>query len=227
MWCLLDSDILGYRVAFACKNEKIEVAKRILDKSIIDILMGCDHDDRFYDEWKLFLTGKNNFRLEVATTAVYKGNRTAPKPLHLPLLREHMVKEWGAFICDGYEADDGIATEATALGDDCIMVSVDKDFDQVKGWHYNFIKKRHYYVTEDEGNKAFYMQMLMGDGADNIKGLHLVGKVRAAKMLEECVSPKEMYDVCVEAYGSEERVKENALLLWLRRHPDEMWEPPK
>jgi hypothetical protein len=51
--------------------------------------------------------------------------------------------------------------------------------------------------------------------------------VKAAKMLEECVSPKEMYDVCVEAYGSEERVKENALLLWLRRHPDEMWEPPK
>jgi hypothetical protein len=39
-----------------------------------------------------------------------------------------------------------------------------------------------------------------------------------------------MYKACVEAYESkdmtEERVIENARLLWLRRKENELWEPP-
>ena len=38
------------------------------------------------------------------------------------------------------EADDTIAIRATELGDEAIIVSLDKDFDQVVGWHYNFSK---------------------------------------------------------------------------------------
>ena len=38
-----------------------------------------------------------------------------------------------------------------------------------------------------------------------------------------------MYQCCVEAYeGNEERVIENARLLWLRRYDDEpLWIPPE
>ncbi len=37
----------------------------------------------------------------------------------------------------------------------------------------------------------------------------------------------EMWNVVVDAYdGDEERVIENARLLWLRREEGELWEPP-
>ena len=106
------------------------------------------------------------------------------------------------------------------------MVSLDKDFNQIPGWHYNFVKKTHYYVDKAEGDRFFYTQILTGDSADNIIGLHMVGPVKAAKILKDKTTEKEMYDACVEAYGNADRVLENARLLWLRRYDNEIWVPP-
>jgi hypothetical protein len=224
---LIDADILTYRIAFACKEESVTTACRTLDRYVTDILLYVDHDDRFYDRWQLYLTGSNNFRLSIAKTAVYKGNRTAPKPPHHKELRQHLVSEWGAIVCEGIEADDAIATASVSLGDVCIMASVDKDFDQIEGWHYNFVKKKHYYVSEAEGRRFFYRQILTGDAADNIIGLHNVGNIRADKMLGDAIEEKDLYNICVEAYdGDEDRVIENARLLWLRRFENQTWEPP-
>ena len=237
MKALLDSDILGYRIAFACENETVDVAKHRLDHYITDILMcGVDNTfkDCFCDSWQLYLTGKNNFRYGVATTVPYKGNRVAPKPQHLQALRQHMIEEWGASVTDGDEADDAIAIDGTTLGLACVMVSLDKDFDQIPGWHYNFVKKIGYFVDERQGLYSFYKQILTGDTADNIQGLAGIGPVKAAKKLAVCEDVTDlseyemaMYDVCVDAYeGNVDRVLENALLLWLRRTPNEMWTPP-
>ena len=229
---LIDSDIVAYRIAFACKDESETAAKHRLDGYLIDILAcGVDrtYPDCFVDSWKLFLTGKTNFRKDIAVTAVYKGNRTAPKPDHLQALREHMIKEWGASVSEGQEADDDVAIAGTELGDNGIMVSLDKDIDQVAGWHYNFIKKTGYYVTEQEGVFKLYHQILTGDTADNIIGLRGVGPVKANKILEDSTDEYDMYCRCIEAYdGNEDRVIENARLLYLRRTKDEpLWMPPK
>ena len=230
MKVLLDADILAYRIAFACKDEPEQIAKYRLDGYITDILMcGVDKvfSGCFADRWQLFLTGKGNFREQVATTAVYKGNRVSPKPEHLPALREHMIKEWSATVAEGQEADDAIAIEGTTLLNKCVIVSLDKDLDQVAGWHYNFVKKQTYYITPEEGAFKFYMQILTGDNADNIIGLYGIGNVKAEKMLAECVDDYEMYQRCVAAYdGNEDRVIENAHLLFLRRHEGQVWQPP-
>lgn len=226
----LDADILAYRIAFACKDEDEKIAKYRLDGYIVDILtLGVDtaYSDCFVDCWSLHLTGKGNFRESIATTAVYKGNRIAPKPEHLPALREHMVLEWGACITDGQEADDTVAIEATSLGDNCVIVSLDKDLDQVPGYHYNFVKKEAYYITPEEGMLRFYMQILTGDTADNIIGLKGIGNVKARKRLEDAANEYEMYQRCVEDYdGNDERVIENAHLLFLRRYEGQVWMPP-
>jgi DNA polymerase-1 len=224
---LIDSDLIAYRIAFACKEESVDVACRTVDRYVTDILLRVDHDDRFYDRWQLYLTGSNNFRLDIAKTAVYKGNRTAPKPPHHKELRQHLVSEWGAVVYEGIEADDAIATDATKIGDECIMASVDKDFDQIKGWHYNFVKHKHYYVDEPSGTRFFYRQILTGDAADNIIGLRNIGNKRADVILGEAVNEEDLYNICVEAYdGDEIRVIENARLLWLRRYENQLWEPP-
>lgn len=238
MIALVDADVLGYRIAFACKDEELSVAKHRLNGFIADILtheVDTVYDGCFVDSWKLFLTGKNNFRHKLATIAPYKGNRTAPKPAHLPALRKHLVDEWKAEIVDGQEADDAIAIEATALGDSCVMVSVDKDFDQIPGWHYNFVKKLGYYVTPKQGLYSFYKQLLTGDSADNIMGLKGIGNVKAEKILSavdisqmplDAVN-EALYELCFTAYEeNDEELIETARLLWLRRKPDELWMPP-
>ena len=83
----------------------------------------------------------------------------------------------------GSKADDAIAIEATKFGDDSIIVSLDKDFDQVQGWHYNFVKKDKYYITADEGLYNFYCQFLVGDRIDNIIGVKGIGPKKAEKLL--------------------------------------------
>ena len=232
MKALYDADIFCYRSASACEEEDEATAQRTLDRLIVDVLMcGVDsiYPDCFVDEWHMFLTGKNNFRYQIATTVPYKGNRVdKPKPKHLAFLRNYLVKEWGATISDGQEADDAIAIEATRLGDDCVIVSLDKDLDQICGWHYNFVKHLGYYIPPDEGLVKLYTQMLTGDAADNIKGLFRVGPVKAAKIIGDTTDELELYNKVLEAYeGNAERVLENAQLLFLRRYEGQTWTPPQ
>ena len=223
MIALLDADILCYRVGFATNDEHentaIETMAVFLEDMLMFDLVDCEGHE-------LFLTGKSNYRHDIAVTAPYKGNRKdVKKPVHLPLLREYLQVSWGASVSDGQEADDDIAIRATELGDESIIVSIDKDFMQVPGWHYNFVKKVKKYVTPEEGLRFFYKQILTGDNADNIKGIHRVGDVKATKMLADAKTEQELYACCVEAMGAD-RVLENARLLWLRRQPNQLWEPP-
>jgi 5'-3' exonuclease len=232
MKALFDSDIFAYRAASACEEEDEATAQRTLERLIVDVLMcGVDniYPDCFVDSWSMHLTGKNNFRYEIATTVPYKGNRVdKPKPKHLAFLRNYLVKVWGASISEGEEADDTIAIEATKLGDNCVIVSLDKDLDQISGWHYNFVKHLSYYIKPEEGLVKLYTQMLTGDAADNIKGLFRVGPVKAAKIIGDTTNELELYNKVLEAYeGDAERVLENAQLLFLRRYEGQIWTPPK
>jgi len=241
MIALIDADVLAYRIAFACEDETVDVAKHRLSNYIATILAcGVDrtYEGCFVDQWKLYLTGKGNFRESIAITAPYKGNRTAPKPAHHQALRNHLVDSWDAVVYEGIEADDAIATDATTYGEgNCIMVSVDKDFDQIAGWHFNFIKNIGYYITEEQGLCNFYKQILTGDTSDNIMGLKGIGPVKADKLLMQGVDEdtrsddltyeENLYCVCLNAYnGNATRVLENARLLWLWRKPNQMWLPP-
>lgn len=222
MIALVDGDVVCYRIAFSCKDESEDVAITTLAGYLEEMLMVT----LGLSSWELFITGKKNFRYDIAKTVEYKGNRKdVEKPAHLELLRNYLVTSWGALVSEGEEADDLIAIRATELGDDCIMVSIDKDFNQVAGWHYNFVKNEKYYVSEQEGLRFFYKQILMGDKADNIQGVRGVGPVKADKMLAKANTEQEMYAVCLEALG-EERAIENGRLLWLRRKHQELWTPP-
>jgi hypothetical protein len=219
---LIDADMLCYRIGFACDKEDASVATKTMDKFVTDLIGTLD-----VINWELFLTGKGNFRNEIAVTVPYKGNRAElKKPVHLETLRQFLVNNWDASVAEGQEADDAIAIRATQLGDDGIIVSLDKDFDQVQGWHYNFVKDEMYYVTAEEGLLNFYMQFLTGDRIDNIVGVKGIGPVKAHKLLTNAERDQyEMFAVCVEHLGYE-RAVENGRLLYLRREENELWNPP-
>ena len=220
---LIDGDILVYRIGFASEDEPESIAMARCCEFLEDIILFNG-----FDEYKGFLTGGNNFRKDVAKTAPYKGNRKAAKPKHYDLLREYMTKAWGFEMIEGQEADDAIGIAAYALDpEEYCICTIDKDLDMIRGKHYNFVKDFFYHVSEEECIFNFYKQILTGDRVDNIIGLKGIGDVKAKRILKECKDENEMYLAVLKAYeGDEQRVLENGQLLWIRREPHEIWQPP-
>jgi hypothetical protein len=131
----------------------------------------------------------------------------------------------GAKMSENEEADDSVGIASTE--GNYWIVHVDKDLDQLPGWHYNPVKDEEYYVTEFEGLYSFYKQILTGDRVDNIEGIRGIGPVKADKILKDCTTEEELYAACIKAYdGNTDRVLENGKLLWLRREINQMWQPP-
>tara|TARA_R110002110_G_scaffold83348_4_gene216372 strand:- start:812 stop:1537 length:726 start_codon:yes stop_codon:yes gene_type:complete len=221
---LIDGDIIAYRIAWACDEESSEeYAKTSCDTFVSNMLLAYQGKAAKY---QLYLTGKGNFRHEYAVTAPYKGNRKSrPPPRYLPSIREHLIKKWDAVVVEGEEADDAIAIDATLIGKDAVMASIDKDFDQIAGTHYDFIKDREYYVEPVEGLKFFYQQIITGDAIDNIIGVDGIGQQGAKDLIQGCRNELDMWDIVRDQIG-DERALENARLCWLRREAGQIWEPP-
>lgn len=225
---LIDGDPFAYRAAFSCENKSLDDAidkvDDLLDQALNAVLWEPEEED-----YQVFLTGRGNFRYEVAVTHEYKGNRKdVDKPHHLSGIRKHLIDNWSAIVSVGEEADDLIGIWSTSYGSGSIVISIDKDMLQLPCTHYNPNKKEFKTVSETEGLRFFYTQILTGDRADNIVGLFGIGPAKAATLLGEYTEEQDLYEACLRAYGGdEERVVENARLLWLRRYEGQIWEPPK
>lgn len=220
---LIDADSLCYAVGFSSNDTEEPIAIARLEDTMTELCMELDCED-----YKGFLTGKGNFRDSIAVTVPYKGQRVTEKPVHLQALRCHLVTSWGFTVVQGIEADDAVGIAAYAVPEDeTIMVHIDKDLNQFRGWHYNYRKKEKYHVTEFEGLHSFYTQILTGDRIDNIIGLKGIGPVKAKRILAECTNESELYQAVLKAYeGDQQRVLENAQLLWLQRSLNQVWTPP-
>lgn len=223
---LIDADYLIYSVGFASQEASEHFAKARLVETIETLV----YEHLKADAYEAFLTGPNNFRYEVAKTVPYKGNRVnMEKPIHYDALRKHMVKRLGAVVVEGQEADDEVAIRMTKEKDKYLLVGVDKDLQQIPGWHYNPRKDETHYVSDFEGFKAFVTQILTGDRIDNIPGLAGIGPAKAAKALKDAKTKdallRKAFQVYVEKGHSIEYFVEQGQLLWLRRYEGEMWQP--
>ena len=181
--------------------------------------------------YQLWLTpSMGNFREQIAKTHKYKGNRDVqPRPKYYKDIAKHLVDKHGAVYSDGQEADDELGIGASVYGSDAVLVSYDKDLRQIPGKHYNWVEEIEFDVSKKEGLISFYSQILSGDATDNIYGLYGIGPAKASKMLANCTSGRDCWKIVLDAYRdkeSEDRAIENARLLWVRRKPNEIWEPP-
>ena len=77
MKALIDGDILVYRIGFASEDEAESIAIARCSEFLEDLLLFNG-----FDSYQGYLTGKRNFRNEIAVSAPYKGNRKAAKPKH-------------------------------------------------------------------------------------------------------------------------------------------------
>jgi len=178
------------------------VEKQVLE--IIEYLDSVMFED--ISETELYITTcTNSFRKAIAPS--YKGNRKLSN--YVWLLRNHYIINDAKFS-DTLEADDLIAIRAVELGKaNCIVVSPDKDLKTIGGFYWSYYKQKDkdfdgnyildengfheqifkqrepIYLTDDDASFLFWQQMIMGDTADNIKGLYRMGKVRSERILKE------------------------------------------
>lgn len=227
---LIDGDIVAYRAAFATQDQSPEDAVAKVDE-LMSFIIDKTIDIPFpsAEDFNTYLTGKENFRFDIAKSHEYKGNRKeTEKPIYLYHCREYMIDSYSAVVSQGEEADDLISKAAAELGYHCVVASIDKDMLQLPCWHFNFGRNEWTKVTPEEGLKFFYTQILTGDRADNIIGLYGIGPKKADKLLQDCNTEDDLWSAVVKAYdGDTERVIENARLLWLRRYEGELWCPPE
>jgi len=205
MKLLIDGDLIAYRCASSCEPTKIKPEREPLvsalsrtDELIYRILLRCATE-----EHRVFLSSSENFRKTLDPN--YKANRTQPKPEYLDACRNLLVEEWGAEICTGYEADDGIGIAADGA---FIICTIDKDLRQIPGTHYNFVKDEITEVDSWNAIRNFWNQMLTGDSSDNVIGIRGIGPVRAERILSG-VHPQDMEAVVHDCYRSADRSDES------------------
>lgn len=283
--CLVDADLLPYKVGFTIDTVNYLTAKTLVEEgcfpriedtpqfeSAFDQL--CSSLNRWVRDCKcdaaiLYSTeSSSNFRLDIAYTNPYKGQRPAEKPPFFSELKQAMTERLGCVLVSGMEADDALSMEASrrmnllldegagsAMKDlaDWVVASSDKDSTITPGWNYNPDTRKlrwinrigtlepkyknamvnHYeYIGTGKfwtkGEKAgqekttrvlvgkkpstalddlkgtglmfFYAQIIMGDAADNYKGLKGRGLTAAYEALCNCRTEKDMYMTVLAMY---------------------------
>lgn len=190
MILLLDADILVYQAA--CKNQEdynwgdgiesheadLEAAKVTLDNDLARYLKATK-----CTECLLALSSSPNFRYDVLPT--YKHNRKAsPKPILRDSLQEYVINTYPTKRKPTLEGDDILGIMATISPNKYIIATIDKDMKQIAGKHYNWNTEQIYAVTEREGDRWFYTQVLTGDPGDGYSGCPGIGKARAEKIIQ-------------------------------------------
>lgn len=205
----------------------------------------------------LTATGSHKgYRSVISTIKPYQENRSASKrPKNWAALRDYMESYSGsAFrqkIWGTREADDGIAYHLRVLhesGNPAVVAMKDKDSQMFTGcihldWDTYELTDVPRGTFEQEnsvgrlfGSKWFWLQMLMGDSADNIPGVQMIRGVTkmvscgAARAKDRLIMAVDDEDCCqrvvaayVQHYGNAkwaDAFAENAALLWMRDDKD-------
>jgi len=135
----------------------------------------------------LYLSGPDNFRIALATVREYKGSRKDAKPYHYQNIRDYLYRAWGAEVVEGREADDEVSIR-TRANPGSVVATIDKDLDQIPGFHFDYLRKVHYDVDESEARRWFWVQALSGDSGDDIPGCFRIGPTGAEKLIDKWIA---------------------------------------
>ena len=174
---IIDVELLLY--AHAAKAESTGTSLKslieMMDMAIANVLRST-HATGHY----LVVSGRNNFRKVLYDD--YKAGRPPKPPLYNPLCEaiEGLNKSRWLYH-DQLEADDLISIMATnGRVENPIVCTIDKDMLSVPGWKFNWKKDTWpHYVSQEEADYQWLVQLLMGDSCDNIQGMKGIGEVKA------------------------------------------------
>ena len=178
-----------------------EIASERLEVMVNDILLDIEQDVNNIQitSVEIYVTKcVKSIRKELSPE--YKANR---KPNYIVnCLRDLYIFKSDAKSDTQLEADDLIADRARELGDgNYLIITMDKDLNQIGGFIYNFYRKPSKYdesgnivevyqrkglsyIPPFEAAKWLAKQLIMGDSCDRVKGLPKYGEKKAEKIIE-------------------------------------------
>jgi len=239
---LVDGDIFPHEFAEA-RGDDGEIVSASEAISRMDVRINKVIERSEVKTHQLFLTGKGNFRHELATILPYKGKRPKEKGKWHKVLFHHIRHNWSAEIVEGYEADDAMSMlqyDDLNSSDLCntVICTRDKDLNMVPGWHYGWEAGKQkeqplWFQTVEGGLRWFYTQLITGDTTDNILGIFGMGlKSAAVARLQLATNEQEFYAVVFKVYQdrfgryAEQFITENGRLLWMQQKEGQLWVPP-
>lgn len=171
------------------------------------------------DNFKVYLTGKENFRKEFLPS--YKGNRKdVRKPLTLLALKDWLIEKHKAVLREPFEADDLLGIAATR-DPNTILMSEDKDLKTVPCMFFNPARPEEgvYQIKEKDADMRFMTQVLTGDAVDNYKGCPGIGPVKAKQIIQSAslkskdhdLRLKHVWEAIVAAYEKAGLSEEDAI----------------
>lgn len=169
---LVDADLLPYLVGYTTEEVKYAKALLRLEEGECSTLEetpefedAADQLDWTLNHWVqsagadsaiLYVTDSpGNFRINVAFTKEYKGQRKPEKPPFFAELKKHLIENHHAIVATDCEADDLIVTKMHECHEDIVSqgaelgsgthkrfsevvaISTDKDLRICPGWHYD------------------------------------------------------------------------------------------
>ena len=224
MILLVDADSLIFASCYKKRDKPeddkyyrdIEDAQAKFDEQFMSIVNKLE--DMYPVERVITFSGsKGNFRKLI--TPVYKANRKVENiPPLLNEMHQFVKDEYDSVWGYGIETDDIVARYwynlSNEIGRDNVMiVSIDKDYKQFPCLIYNYHYKHKVVldISEDEALYNFYEQMIVGDTADNIKGIPGRGVKYAEKYLADCNTKyqytRKMLELFQEKYKGKARQK--------------------
>jgi len=220
---LIDGDVLLHATLWETTNEKDALTK--LHKNI------GDYTDYAYCNECIIAVGPpdgKNYRDDLypdykQTAMRVKGR--GERPEHFKKVKEYLYSLENVVVADNIEADDLLGILSQQLGSQSVIVTVDKDMDQLEGIHYNpkLHRERYYVVNQRQADLFFLKQMLMGDSIDKIPGLPKCGPVKAEAIIASAGTVQEAADLVLDnyflSYGEnwKDYFLANGKLLWLQR----------
>ncbi len=255
---LIDGDVLRYEIGFAAEAgwqqegvPSFDYVQELFEMRVANIcaMAGATAPPIF------FLTGKHNFRDQLATRQPYK-TRVSNKPWHFNNLTAFINWNYDVRLTEGLEADDLMAIEQSRRPEETIICTRDKDLRAVPGWHYGWeLANQPEFGPElvDElgwlklssdrksikgtGLRFFYSQLITGDRTDSILGIEGLGPVKAMEILEAATDERGLFESVRSAYvsrygsDSDRLMLESGRLLWMTRElspngSPKLWEFP-
>ncbi|MGL5014337.1 MAG: hypothetical protein ACRC6V_08630 [Bacteroidales bacterium] len=221
---------------------------------LVDEVIKSSVESTGADSYICVLSGKGNFRNEVAKQQVYKGNRdpSMARPFHYDTIGDHIIANHPCVVVNGSEADDWLGIEQRKDPQNTCISSRDKDLKGVYGFHHRIAcgasqpEVPIHWISEFEAMHFFMYQMLIGDNTDNIPGCGKklmvkwgkgemlrrkgVGSKTALKLLESCHTVGEMHKVISDQYQIvfedewKDVMLEQARLLYIGQTPDNLFD---
>jgi len=215
---LIDADIMVYK--YATTNETKYDWSEDVSSKVYDVDHAIEGIDRFItwikrrlgvDKSKFAFTTSPNFRYSVLPT--YKHNRDdKDKPEMLPELMSYVKREYESVYKPRLEADDVMGILATLSPEKYIVCTIDKDLKQIPAHHFNWMHDEEFDVSEEEGRRYFYKQVLTGDPTDGYGGCPYIGEKRSERIFNNMDEDESYWEVIIEAYKNKDLTEDDALV---------------